>query len=605
MRPQTRNRTAKLGTAAMVSFALLAAACSGGSDSGGDGAATDDSGSTATSDTATSDTATSDTENGDESDTTDTPVISEGHIEEDIIEEPQEEATSGGTLRYAVEGDVDGLNPTTSALTASGMTMAGTVFDTVVAIDTEGNAVPYLAESIEPVDGDFSKWQLKLREGIMFHDGTPLNAAALQINFETLRTNPLTGLANRPYYPEENASEIIDDLTLQYNLLEPYAVFPKSLSGQQGMVASPTWLAAATEDPTLNQKPVGTGPFVFDSRSPDSVTRVVRNDDWWGGEVYLDAIEFLPVVDAATRNDLLLSGDVQALHTADAASGAELRDDDSIQNVVDETGEEIFVMINSEAPPFDDPRARMALTFATPRQNYIDLIGLGIARGADQMFIPESVYYNPDVIQEGDMPDEAAALVAEYCADRGSEENPILGTPTCTDGKINMEYQFAGPSVTGTRAAEILDEGWKNSFNVTFDELALDANVQALVLGQYNVTLSRQFGAVDPAIDRIWIMCRNIGAISINWPRYCDEERDAIINEAQATTDPDIRIPLYKELSQNLHDAYTYVFLTHTIWDNAADDSVRGLCDRTSPDGTLLRCVVLGRTWFDSAWLAD
>jgi ABC-type transport system substrate-binding protein len=60
-------------------------------------------------------------------------------------------------------------------------------------------------------------------------------------------------------------------------------------------------------------------------------------------------------------------------------------------------------------------------------------------------------------------------------------------------------------------------------------------------------------------------MCRSIGGISLNWPRYCDEDRDALINQAQATDDPEVRIPLYQEISQNLHDAYTYVFLTHTI----------------------------------------
>ena len=68
-------------------------------------------------------------------------------------------------------------------------------------------------------------------------------------------------------------------------------------------MSSPTWLAAALADPTLNQQPVGTGPFVFDSRSPDSVTRFVRNESWWNGEVYLDAIEFSPVPDADTRAD--------------------------------------------------------------------------------------------------------------------------------------------------------------------------------------------------------------------------------------------------------------------------------------------------------------
>ena len=594
MRTRSSRHTKKLGVAALVSFALVAAAC-GGSD--------DDSGSDST-DAAESTDAPEETDGGD-TETTDAPVVSEGQIEEDVIEEPEEEAVQGGTLRYGLEADVDGINPTTSALSSPGLMMSNAVFDNLSAYASDGTPIPYLAESIEPVDGDFSVWQVKLRPDILFHDGTPLNAEAVQVNFEAQRGDPLVGLAVAPYFPAEGATEIIDDLTIQYNLLEPNASFAGTMEGQLGYVASPTWLAAALDDPTLNQAPVGTGPFKFDSRSPDSVTRFVRNDDWWGGDVYLDAIEFVPVTDPDTRNDLLFNGELNALQTDNAASVGDLQDDGDIQNVIDETGEEGFIMINSSVAPFDDIRVRQALTFATPLQNYRDLIGLGIRRPADQMFIPESIYYNPDVTQEGDMPDEAAALVAEYCAERGTEDNPVTGSPTCSDGKVNIELQWSGPSVIQTRIAEILDEGWSQSFNVTFDELAQDDHIQQTALGQYNVNTWRQFGAVDPSNDKVWLMCRNIGGISLNWPRVCDEARDTVINEAQATLDPDVRIPLYQELSQNLHDAYTYIFTLHSTWDNAFDDTVRGMCDRTSPDGeTVLRCATNGRTWFDSVWIA-
>ena len=98
-------------------------------------------------------------------------------------------------------------------------------------------------------------------------------------NFETQRGDPLVGLAVKPFYPEEGAATKIDDLTIQFNLLEGNRYFPGALSGQLGMVASPAWIDAALADPTLNQQPVGTGPFVFDSRSEDSITTFVRNDE--------------------------------------------------------------------------------------------------------------------------------------------------------------------------------------------------------------------------------------------------------------------------------------------------------------------------------------
>ncbi|MGI9645813.1 MAG: ABC transporter substrate-binding protein [Ilumatobacteraceae bacterium] len=581
----------------LVSFSLIAAACGSDDDGDAEPASTEAPSGTEAGEPEPEPEPDGEPEAEPEPATTE---LVEGEIDtEDVVTEEEEPTgpVAGGTIRYGLEAEVDGINPTTSALSSPGLMMGNAVFDNLVAFDTDGNAVPYLAESVEPVDGDISTWQVKLREGITFHDGTPLNAEAVQVNFEAQRGDLLVGLAVRPYFPEEGATEIIDDLTIQFNLLDENALFPGTIAGQLGMVASPTWLAAALENPELNQEPVGTGPFVFDSRSQDSVTRFVRNDAWWNGDVFLDALEFVPVTDPDTRADLLRSGDLQALQTDDPANAGDLIDDDAIQNVIDETGEEEFAMINSAAPPFDDIRAREAITRATPLENYRQLIGLGIARAADQRFIPESQYYNPDVVQLGDDPDGALELVAAYCAD--FPEN-------CSDGKINVELQFSGPSVVQTRIAEILTEGWsEGGFNVTLDELPQDEHIQQTAFGEYQINTWRQFGAVDPAPDNVWLECRSIGGISLNWPKFCDPERDTLLLDAQKTLDPATRIPLYQEVSQKVNEDYLYIFFTHSIWDNAFAENVRGVCDRTSPEGAPLRCSTNGRTWHSSVWLAE
>lgn len=534
---------------------------------------------------------------GDDDDTSDgSPVVETLPPEENV------DPVVGGTLRYGLTADTNGINPAASSMSVNGLMMGNAVFDTLAALTPDGQWVPFLAESFTPSD-DLTQWTVKLREGITFHDGTPLDAEAVLTNFESQRAHPLVGLAVKPFYPETDAVTIVDDLTLTFNLLDPDAKWPTSVAGQLGMIASPTWLAAAADDGSLNQEPIGTGPFKFESRSEDSVTRFVRNDDWWNGEVYLDAVEFFPVPDPDARNDLLFGGDLDALHTTNQASILDLEDDEAIQNVLNDASEESFAMINSAQPPFDDIRARKALTLATPVDLYNELIALGVNRPAEQMFIPESPFYNPDVTQEHDDPDAAAALAAEYCAERGSESNDLLGTPTCTDGKINMEFQFSGPSVVQTRIAELLDEGWSVAFNVTFNELLEDEHIQQTAFGQYNVNTWRQFGAANPTNDNVWLLCRTIGGISLNWPRYCDDERDAIIFEAMATADDAERVPLMQELVRKMNEDYLYIFFNHTLWNNAFTENVHGVCDRTAPDGTVLECSSNGRTWFSSVWI--
>lgn len=543
---------------------------------------------------------------GGDDDGSNEPATSDGAATTDGSSAPSEEGEPvvGGTLRVGLEADVDGLNPTASALAVSGLTMAQAVFDPLFTFAADGTVVPYLAESMTP-SADFTEWTLKLRAGVTFHDGTPFTVDAVIKQFEITRNDPLVGLAVRPYYPETDAVAKIDDLTMVFKPLEPSQYFPSALTAQLGYIASPTWLDALAADPTLEQQPVGTGPFQFDSRTEDSVTKFVRNEAWWGtdlvGPVYLDAIEFYPVPDADTRTELLLNGDLDIIHTTDTNQFETYREDTSLTLDISEDGEEYFLMINTAKAPFDDVRVRQALALATDRQGYYDLFNAGEGQLANQMFTPDSPYYNPDVTQEGNDPEGAAALVAEYCG-----ENPVAedGSALCTDGKVNMEYQWSGPSVLATRIADFYNENWSSLFNVTFDEKSQADHIQEAALGLYNVVGWRQFGAENPGDDRVWLECRNIGGISLNWPRYCSEERDALIKEIANPANPDERTGLLQQLVQNIHDSYAYIFMTHSSWAVVHTDKVHGQCDRIAPEGSPIVCSTNGRMYFHSTWLS-
>ncbi len=595
----------------LLAFSLVAAACGGDDDDAADDGATEatDDGGTSADDGASGDddgAAADDGASGDD----DGAATDDGAAADDAgdgaiqteEEQSDEEAVEGGTLRFGLPADSDGINPVTSSFSVNGLSMANAVFDTYAAYAEDGTAVPYLAESFEPSD-DLRSWTMRLRpgptgQGVEFHDGTFLNAEAVRVNFETVIADPVVGIAVQPFYPsiEDGAFEVIDDLTVRFNLLDPHAHFPTYLTGQLGMAASPAWIAAALEDPTLNQEPVGTGPFVFDSRSQDSVTRFVRNENWWNGRANIDAIEFVPVTDPDVRVQLLLEGELDVLSTTNTPSIEVLAETDGVQNLLDDTGEESFIMINSAAPPFDDIRARQALTFATPRQTYNTLFGLGINRLADQQYTPESPYYNPDVVQEADKPEEAGPLVEAHCA-----EFP----DNCTDGRIDMELQYSGPSVVQTRIAELFDEAWSPFFNVEFQEIPEDQHINEAVFGTYNVVTWRQFGAVDPAGDNVWLLCRTVGPLSLNFARVCDPERDEILLEAQATTDQERRVELYQQLQEKLNQDYVYIYLQHSLWDIARNANVNNLCGRVSPDGVPLRCSINGRTFYDNVFLSD
>ena len=154
------SRSAKqLGIATLLSFTLIAAACGGGSDDA-----------TPSSEAPPATEGSSGTEAPPATEATDAGPEStavEGAIDqEDVVvdDEGDEGPAQGGTLRYGLEADVNGINPTSSSLSSPGLMMSNAVFDTLSVYTPDGEAVPYLAESFTPND-DFTQWQVKATRG--------------------------------------------------------------------------------------------------------------------------------------------------------------------------------------------------------------------------------------------------------------------------------------------------------------------------------------------------------------------------------------------------------------------------------------------------------
>ena len=137
---------------------------------------------------------------------------------------PAPKPQKGGTLRFAIEADVDGLNPTSSAISTSGYVMGAAVFDTLATGSVDGDCIPGLAESFEHNE-DYTSWTYKLREGILFHDGNEVTSEDIVYSAEVQRNDPLVGLAVKPFYPAEGAFEALDRYTVRFNLLDSWANF--------------------------------------------------------------------------------------------------------------------------------------------------------------------------------------------------------------------------------------------------------------------------------------------------------------------------------------------------------------------------------------------
>src|SRR5882724_795906 len=215
---------------------------------------------------------------------------------------------AGGTLTVGLELDIPGFDPLkvgvydTAALTAS-----SAIFDTLTYLDDKGEAKPKLALSWTHSD-DFKTWTFKLRPGVKFHDGTPLNAEAYKANFDRQK-DPANKCRCAFYIAYIHDVQAPDELTAVYNLNDPAVNLPSlfTIQSSNNAIQSPT--AWKTNGDDYNRNPVGTGPYILKSWTAGDRMVLEKNPDYWNkGHPYLDRIVLKPLPDAQSRFASLQSG---------------------------------------------------------------------------------------------------------------------------------------------------------------------------------------------------------------------------------------------------------------------------------------------------------
>lgn len=429
----------------LVAGALLLTACGGGSSE------------------RTSDR----TGNGDDgpAKTVDTDEIFVGYSDRDADQEG--EPVEGGTLivaPYVFAGSLDPARQTDSGVGNGELSL---FYDALLRYDYENEEfVPWLAESFES-DDDFRVWTVKLREGIEFSDGTPLDSAAVKLQMD--RTQEF-----RPGLSTDGITvETPDDLTVIYTLPESWAGFPYILSVNPGRIVSPTAVEEHGEDIISN--PVGTGPFVLKSWEPGEELVAERNLSYWDGEPHLDAVKFVSIKGDQARYDSLKSGDVDLTYLRDPKV-VEAGLDEGVRGFVNiYAGSEVLLInngVHSDDTPGADVRVRQAVAMAID----IDLLGDDVGEGSG-LWTKELFGKTPGMDLTVDAvpydPDAAQALLDEAKADGydGKIELTCDATPQREREAVAIQAQLnaIGFDVTIDRVPSIADTIKKYQQEGTFE----------------------------------------------------------------------------------------------------------------------------------------
>ena len=290
---------------------------------------------------------------------------------------PASAQTREETLIYALQSDIDNWDPPNSVLREA-IILGYHVFDHLAVRDLKTRKVmPNLATSWKAVDD--TTWEVKLRQGVKFHDGTPFTAKDVKATFDRV-LDPTKKMTARGNHAKIKTVEIVDDYTVRFKTDGPYPLFVERLTAQ---VMQSDKVIREKGHEWMQENPVGTGPYKLAKWSRKQEHLLVRNDDYWGAKPAFKYVRVRIIPEQATQIAELLSGGVDIIKAVPPDQ----------MDVIDKSGTartatspilrtamlQLDQAARSGPNPFTDKRVRQAANMATDMDGIIKhvLNGLG------------------------------------------------------------------------------------------------------------------------------------------------------------------------------------------------------------------------------------
>ncbi len=295
----------------------------------------------------------------------------------------------GKDIVIAVQDNFTGMDPHDTNDTLSG-SVQKTMLEGLVGFDKNMNVIPVLAEEYFAND-DATEFTFKLRQNVIFHDGTPFNAEAVKVNFDRL-ADPESGLKRHSLYSLIEKTEVIDEYEVKFTLSEPFGAMINTFAHPAGLIHSPKALEEFGND--VARHPVGTGPFKFVEWKPSEGLEIVKNEDYWlEGFPKVDKITFKPVAENGSRIAMLQTGEADFIYPVPT---------EQVENINGKNGIEVesnpsiivrYMAMNTLKKPYDDVRVRQALNHAINKEAFIKVVMNNQGNVLDSVIAPDVQFY--------------------------------------------------------------------------------------------------------------------------------------------------------------------------------------------------------------------
>jgi peptide/nickel transport system substrate-binding protein len=290
----------------------------------------------------------------------------------------------GGTLTWGQWDKIDVIDPALTTGAAAGE-ITQNILDTLITLDAEQKPHPALATKWTIEDGG-KKFTFTLRDGVKFHDGTTFTSAAVKQSFERIMKPELKAGAVVALLGPVDKIETPNDSTVVITYKTGYYAFMLQAWRYFFGIMSPKYLATLKpSDPAA--APVGSGPFMFDSRSADGVVTIKAFPDYnWGAETfknraapYIQTVKFRPIIEPSTRIATLESGENLLIDEIPEADYARLKSNNKYAFVLSpRASHTLGFSMNVTKAPTDDRAVREAVNWAVDRSTIVEKVFFGV-----------------------------------------------------------------------------------------------------------------------------------------------------------------------------------------------------------------------------------
>ena len=443
-------------------------------------------------------------------------------------------------LRVVLGAEPASMDPSVDTVKSS-LVITNTMLETLAMNTPTQTFRPWLVESWESVAP--TKWRLKLKRGVKFHNGEPFNADAVAYSVKVFQSTK--GMA-RGWFGFVAGTEKVDDYTIDLVTTNPTGIVPSSLAF---LYVFPPKYHGQLGSEGFTRKPVGTGPWRFVSWTPGVQFKVEPNPDYWGKKPTIGEIHFRWAPEGSSRVALLETGEVHLAQNVPPILAERVERSGVARIEAVKSIRKVFLQINIDEGPTKDVRVRKALNHAVDVESIIRTLFRGRAHGRDKGIILEGFEgYQGDKLQAYKYdPDLAKKLLAEAGHPNGFETT--LWHPI---GRYMLDKE-ASQAIAGQLA-----------------KVGIKVNLQGMEPGSFFSRMSKEkVGGLN------FFAC---GALYMN-PLFCslshfqpgagfaygaNERTAAFIKTATETLDDAKRAKVYQEFENYVYsDLVPWVWLWH------------------------------------------